>query len=245
MPIDFVYSVDEIVAVLKRSSLPTLVVEGKDDMIVYRRFEQLSDALTIDVFPAGGRRKVLDVYLRRHEFDPSSRVKFLADQDLWVITGIPKEYLSTELLFTDGYSLENDVVRDTARRLMFRDEPAAFEVDVMDFIEWYALALSRHLRDPSHGYKNHPDEILNPGNRTRLLALQEGETYPVELRNNIISEYGRLVRGKSLLAVALRQLKGDRTPKHNEKSLLEFYAILEGPSLLRLLTVVRSAFNGT
>jgi hypothetical protein len=74
-------SVDEIIAFLNHSTLPTILVEGDDDRVVYRWLEQLIPWQEGVFEPCGGREKLLKVYSRRSELKVNT--VFLADQDMW------------------------------------------------------------------------------------------------------------------------------------------------------------------
>lgn len=58
---------EELIATLRNTSLPTVVVEGLDDMIVYRAIEQRLSHLNVSILPTGGRSKLLDIYKRKGE----------------------------------------------------------------------------------------------------------------------------------------------------------------------------------
>lgn len=51
-------TVNEIYELLKRSSLPTVLVEGKDDIIFYRGIEFELSCFNIDMLPAGNKSSV-------------------------------------------------------------------------------------------------------------------------------------------------------------------------------------------
>jgi hypothetical protein len=102
-------TIDDIVATLKRSSLPTVLVEGKEDIIIYRQIEQLFGATKINFLPCGGRNTLLKIFERRNEFS-NIKTFFIADKDMWVFETPPIEY--HEVLFTTGYCLENDLYID-------------------------------------------------------------------------------------------------------------------------------------
>lgn len=230
-------TVNEILGTLKRTLLPTMIVEGSDDMIVYRRFEDALAHLGVSVLPVGGRLKVLEVFSRRHEIPTSVKTIFIADKDTWVNTGVPPEFQDPTLIFTDGYSIENDVYRDGEFwKLLEEQERLRYEAEIDSFIEWYALALDRHLRDPSNPIANHPDHVLNPAQRPVLLALQPAEAYPTALRQAILSDHRRLLRGKSLLSLLLRHTsRKGRAVRHNDSALFETVAARPGA----LITSIR------
>ena len=81
----------EIVDTLKRTSLLTVLVEGKDDASVYRYLEHKINIDDVDVLICDGRSKLIKIFERREEFK-NTKVVFLADKDMWFFVGIPKQY---------------------------------------------------------------------------------------------------------------------------------------------------------
>jgi hypothetical protein len=227
------YSVDEIVETLKRTHLPTIVVEGRDDVIVYRRIEERLSSIGADVLPALGRDKLLKVFDRRDEFPGSARVIFIADKDTWVHGSIPTEYCDQVLIFTDGYSIENDLYRDgQLENLLLDAERQTFEHELDKFISWYAVALSRHLADGNENISLHPNHVLDHRCFSDLIALRHGESCPQELSDQIRSDYPRILRGKSLINLLVRQTtRPGRQPTHKHQALLEIVAVNPGPLL--------------
>ena len=61
----------EILETLKRSSLNTVLVEGSDDIQLYRKMEDDLFHLNIDFIQCGGRSNLLEVYKRKHELKAS------------------------------------------------------------------------------------------------------------------------------------------------------------------------------
>ncbi|MFZ6780692.1 DUF4435 domain-containing protein [Undibacterium sp. Ji83W] len=238
-------SVEEILAFLKNTGLPTIIVEGTGDIIVYRRFERMLEHVGVDVFSAGGREKVLKIFERRNEIPASVRVIFIVDKDIWVNTGIPLAFENASLLFTDGYSIENDVYRDGQFwELLSGTEFSKYEQQIEEFIEWYALALARHLHDQSCPIKLHPKHVLDPKQRPSLLALAEDEEYPSELRGTISADYKRLMRGKSLFNLLIENTNSRRGGVHHTSdALFESVAARPGSFLLKLCMQVENRIN--
>lgn len=235
-------SIDEIIALLKKTSLPTIVVEGADDLIVYRHMEESLSAVGVSVFPVGGRKNVLDIFARRGELPKFVKITFIADQDIWVNTGIPPEYHDDRLIFTNGYSIENDIYIDGELwKLLNKDESTKFDAEVKAFLRWYALALSRHLQNTSDAIKSHPNHVLNPTLQADLLSLHPGESYPDELHETLSNNYQKMLRGKSLMALLIRQTSYQgREPHHNSKALMEFVTKHPGPLLEAMFSRVRT-----
>jgi hypothetical protein len=222
-------TIEELIATLSHSSLPTLIIEGKDDLIIFRRLEEQADNLSLSVLPVGGRTQVLTLFERLSEVRSGQPIAFIADLDLWVFSGVPTEYRSDKLLFTDGYSIENDAFRDIdCERLLFAREKQAFYDEMKIFAEWYALAVSRssHI---GRMVDVHPNRILNfESERTRMMKLEPLEEYPKDLYEKILADYGKFLRGKSLFELFQRQMNGVRAARHNRKALLEMAGVKPG-----------------
>lgn len=236
---------DEVVSLLKKTSLPTIIVEGCDDMIVYRAIEEGLAHLGVSMLPVGGRTKVLEVFQRKNEIPRSVRVVFIADKDLWVHIGIPKEFIADQLIFTDGYSIENDIFLDGELwKILKGSEPDKFETELIDFIEWYALVINRNINGGAEKISLHPDNVLCPKLRPELTRVKPGEKYPEELRVKIYNDYKSILRGKSLMSLLLRNVnyKG-REPRHTDKALLESVAIRPGELLKRIINATEAAIT--
>lgn len=227
----------ELVSILQHSSLPTLLAEGKDDLILLRRLENKFANAGLSVLPADGRDLVLKVYARRDEIPADKTLLFMVDLDTWIHSGIPCDYLHSSVLFTEGYSIENDLYRDgDLERLFLPHERQAFLYELERFLTWYALALSRHLNDQSVEIAVHPTKLFaSDEHYASACNLCAGEVYPVELREQLRRDYSRLVRGKSLLSLILRQLSAaSRSAKFSAKTLLEIGATAGGRHAARI-----------
>lgn len=224
-------TVDEIIATIAHSALPTLVAEGEEDIIVLRRLEDVFSDQALSVMPVGGRNAVLEVFDRRREIEGQAAIGFIADRDTWIYSAIPNEYVSDILYFTDGYSIENDLCRDGRwARLLSAGEALAFTAELERFVLWYATALMRHLQGREGNIGMSPTLILDdPKLYERECALGEGEVFPQELYDALKQDPERLVRGKSLSSLFIRQLSHSRRAvKHSKRSLLEYGAVSGG-----------------
>lgn len=231
-------TIDEIISLLKRTRLPTLIIEGKDDLIVYKRVEEKFYNENLSVLPVGGRNNILKIFDRRHELPPQCKIIFIADKDTWAITGIPGEYSSERLLFTSGYSIENDVFQDgRIDSYMSKHEKDKFNHELEKFISWYSIALQRHLEGDEESIKTHPNNILdNDIEFQKLTKLKEGENFPSEHHKEISRNYKMLLRGKSLMQLAMRQLSyTGRSARHTEKSFIEHVAVNPGPLINKII----------
>lgn len=236
-------SLEEWIALLERSVLPTIIIEGRDDVIVYREFEK---KLNVDVLPVGGRNTILEIF-KEKAINPklaNKNIIFIADLDNWVYQGLPDEYNDQTLIFTDGYSIENDIFRDYECENILMgtsDVYQKYKEDISKFIQWYALALQNMMnnKNPENKYRKlstHPQNIFNYfDNFKRLL---NGEHYPEALINELTNDYLRLIRGKSLLAIFTKNLN-----HHKEKAIFESIAIRPGRYIQKIFNNVSINFS--
>jgi hypothetical protein len=202
--------IDELIGTITHSSLPTVIIEGVDDVIVYRKLEDIFFDLGLSVLPVFGRNNVIKIFDRLHEFAHADKFAFIADNDVWGVLGTPAKYLSKHIIFTDGYSIENDIFKDNEIiKYMEGDELATFQQEVKRFSYWYALVV-RRTNDKQQGakIKTYVGDILDSRDEyERQVALIEGEQYPHELLDLINSDFAKYLRGKSLMQLVSRQLE--------------------------------------
>ena len=239
-------TVDEILALLSKTSLPTVIIEGKDDVVIYRKLEDIFLDKGLSIMPVGGRDKVLQIFEKISEIKLKAKVIFIADKDLWVISGIPQEYQSAILIFTEGYSVENDVFEDcNVEHAMSQDERAAFSDDINRFIPWYSLNVARALNGLQHfDLKQFPDVILDdPVRYAEQTSLRDNESFPEQINQLLESRHSKYLRGKSLMHIAMRQLnKKGRAARLNTSSILGLAPALPGNNLRRIFSAVEASF---
>lgn len=233
-------TLEEIISTLEHSNLPAIVVEGKDDIIIYRELENLVEA---DVISAGGRYTVLEIFKNKltNPKLKNKKIVFIADKDTWVNTDIPNEYQHSDLIFTMGYSIENDVFMDYAcEEIISRDNQRknTFEKDKQKFIYWYALALQNTLN--ADGFENREistsvHHLFNQYNE--FSRLQENENYPTELKEDLEKNYALKIRGKSLLELFGRTFK-----EHKPRAMFEAIAVRPDNCINRIFNHVKRLF---
>lgn len=243
--------INELFATLKNSSIPTVLVEGNDDMIFYRRVEEELSELGIDILPAGNKEKVLKLREKVLSEKLSLPIAFIVDKDLWVNYGIPNQYQNNEIIMTNGYSIENDLFIDgELLSLLTQSERSQFDIELKYFINWYALAIDRNENnrerneDEKYSFRHHPSKLLdNQAFYIQETNLIKGEVYPNALYQSILSNYETELRGKSLLGLLLRQLsQKDRKTKFSIHQLLEVGAARKGENFQRLVSALRRKF---
>jgi hypothetical protein len=133
-------TVDEIVATLARSSEPTLLVEGRQDMYALRKVEDLVAGSSI--MPCGDKDAVLALLKRRSEFS-NVPCAFLVDSDFWFYYGIPEKYQrSLYLITTSGFSIENDILFQSRIFDFYDDRDMVKYNRILDELNrWWAFVL--------------------------------------------------------------------------------------------------------
>ncbi|MBQ0398657.1 DUF4435 domain-containing protein [Providencia rettgeri] len=236
-------TIDELFALLKNTSIPTVLVEGKDDIILYRRIEDDLDDIGIDMLPAGNKDAVLELR-RRINSDPIlAPVAFVVDKDLWVHFGGNEEL--PDVITTEGYSIENDIFIDgELLNLMDRNEIESFHAELYKFIHWYALAVTRSRNGGSQSYRESPHKVLDDSVfYDEATQLAEYEAYPQEFFNSIYNHYGSHLRGKSLFAMLVRQLSNsERRTKFSVHQLMEIGASRKGERYNKIKERIRELF---
>ena len=158
-------SVDELVATLRRSALPTVLVEGQDDMRIYRWIEARLGSQTANVLPTGGRKNLLCIYRRRHEF-AALPVAFVADRDMCLYSGIPSDY--DGVIWTKGYSIENDLYAGAElENLLNPDEKKDHRQLLNVIVEWFAFEVEEFLEKRPYEVKTHCNQVV-PRGQTKM-----------------------------------------------------------------------------
>lgn len=237
-------SIDEVIGTIRRSSLPTVITEGKDDYFIYRRVEAMVSDSGASFFPVGGRATVLEIFRRRAEM-AGGKVAFIIDLDMWALSEPPEEFVSPWLATTFGYSIENDLYIDgELERLLHGEEVGRFRRDLSQLCNWFAREVDLYSQGQSHLVDMHVDRILDrDGNiitdieLSRLISTRSSATY-----EKVCARYQHLIRGKTLLSLLLRHLSyPGRGARHNDRSLMEVAAIADGALMKALAERVRQA----
>ena len=216
-------TVDELVAVLRRSNLPTVLVEGKEDLRIFRWVEERLGSRTANVLPAGGREKLFSVFRRRKEF-ADLPVAFVADRDMWLFSGIPPDY--NGILWTQGYSVENDLYAGADLENLLDAEEAQEHHQLLDaIVEWFAFEVEENLADRPFKVSNHCNEVVQLGHTQMDENFRRSRGFRPpgeEIHQRIRREYQLQLRGKLLFQMLVRFLSAsERHIKHSIQGLYE------------------------
>ena len=214
---------DELVATLCRSRLPTVVVEGKDDIRIYRWVEARFGDEKANVLSAGGRNNLLAVYQRRNEY-AHLPVAFVADRDMWLFSGIPPGFHN--IIWTQGYSIENDLYAGAELETMLEADEAKEHQQVLhSIIEWFAFEVEEFLAGKTPMVDRGCDGIVPPGKIEIDEQVRKHRRFRApndELHQQIREAYQLQLRGKLLFDLLIRFLNArDRDTKYNTFALYE------------------------
>lgn len=243
------FSVPVILSIIKNStSGKYVVVEGVDDIVIYRHLINVYQEKRIQVLAAGGRDKVLDVFNALNNTPNINKAIFIVDQDSWIFTGIPSAYQHDRIIFTSGYSIENDVYVDKQLEKLMQGTNVytSFQNDLASYLRWFALAITRFCTNNnacSEKLDVHPSTFFkNQLSINSYHALKNGEVFPQEAYDDLLINYALKFRGKCLLALAVRSL-GQRSSeaKYNTNTIMEETAITgRGTHLNRIFSQVEN-----
>lgn len=238
---------DEIVSTLSRSNLPNIVVEGKDDFIVYRWLEAKIKIKNVNVLPCSGRDVLLEVYKKRNEFS-RTKVVFVADKDVWLYSGTPEEY--SEIIWTTGYSLENDVYAGSIlEELLDEDEAEQHRRLIAEVCKWYSFEIGKYLSGGNAEVAHSLYQVCPPDRNmlceTFMATIGYREPSEQTLKE-ITEDYQLKLRGKQLFEALLRFLSHkDRASKYSKTNLLELGAKTENAYLKCKIESIEAALTAT
>lgn len=231
-------TVHDALSLLNKSSLPTVITEGSDDYRVMRKIENRLSDIGVDFLPLGGRGMVLDVWERLPPPRHANTVA-LVDLDLWLYTEIPTRYTGDNILYTNGYSIENDILLDyDLLSLLDAAEMATFAAELSIVCAEHARQIEAAKTGHNYFLKRHASDILAAGDVTATLSVPE-----VALKQILEIQFRQAVRGKTVFQLLVRQLsRAGRFAKFGYKQLYEIgssniggiFEALEGELRVRL-----------
>ncbi|MEY4905054.1 MAG: hypothetical protein RLZZ292_2869, partial [Bacteroidota bacterium] len=138
---------------LRTTQQPTIVVEGKDDLLLLHKILDQSNLTTQNILVAGDCLMVQELYT---EVAANQTVypyvkQFFTDLDMRIFTGVPTE---TDLIFyTKGYSIENDLFADSEDFIDNLFGYANYATDKATVVEtvtdWFAFEVEDYMKNPA------------------------------------------------------------------------------------------------
>ena len=218
-------TVDELVSTLRRSRIPTIVVEGKADMQIFRWMEDALEVHQADILNVGGRPNLFAVYDRRSEFSHLP-VAFIADRDKELFTQLPVGY--ENIIWTQGYSIENDLYAGadpSLETLMDPHEADEHKQVLNTIVKWFAFEVEEFLAGRDHKFDHHCNEIVHLGQTVMDNGFRQRRGFRQpnsDLEQQISNTYQLQLRGKQLFQVLVRFLSAsNRSAKYSYQGLYE------------------------
>jgi len=219
------YNVDEIVTLLKGTNIPTVLVEGKDDINVFRLIEKrvAYSVKEINFIPCGGKDILFNVYRRKNEFS-SKKIAFLADRDMNLFKDRTTHL--KEIVWTKGYCIENDIFAGSnLLKFLSTKERSEFEATIKEICRWFAFEVEKYFRSEEFIVRYSIYEICrdHPSKLCSKFLVEIGFKEPDgELLNDIILNYKLKLRGKQIFQVLVRILATkDRYSSFSKDNLIE------------------------
>lgn len=218
------FTPDELIAILNKTSLPTVLVEGSTDFSIYRWVEGKLDISNIDILPCSGRGALLEVYERRGEITNNIRVAFVADRDMWLYTSIPDIY--QDVIWTDGYSIENDLYEPSnIESLLTEQEHAEMQIVLREIIKWFAFEVEQFRSHGEAHVGTHPKEVVQPNTTVMCSEFSLRRRYrepDISTIEEVANNHKLNIRGKNLFQLLLRFLSSsNRSAKYSNAALVE------------------------
>jgi hypothetical protein len=221
-------TVDEIVADLKHSNLPLILVEGDHDCKIYRWILERLGMFEISIQPVGGRSKLLAVYERRNEFSHrNTRITFIADRDMYIFDNeIPAEY--DGIVWTFGYSIENDLYAPNIRalhRMLDSSELKRVRRIISAVIEWFAFEVEQYKMGRPTEIAIHINRVLDEDDNLNedFLSSRNYVSPSESIRNDLTEHYPIKLRGKTIIDIYARVFNDPhRSPKWSKAHIIEW-----------------------
>jgi len=246
--VDIVSELDEIINTLKRSNSPTLIVEGSDDYVAFNEFEINNVAWGFTILPVKGVDNVRKIIDRADEIAHPA-LAFLVDRDCSVFPHVAPPYNRADTFYTDGYSIENDLLRDgNVEKLLKPSERPLFSKELAMLLSFFTCAAACHLSAaPGYALSTKPDRIFDRSGHYQ----PEFDEWVKAQQPGLAPEFNataydplKFIQGKSLLSLFTRHLShSTRSSKFSGANLLEIGAVERGPFMTRIENDVLTYFR--
>ena len=233
---------DELICAINHSSESYIIVEGPDDVMIYRWILEDIDCEGL-LEPREGCGSVKKLYRRKDEIT-NPKVIFICDKDTIVYTEtIPENY--SEMIYTEGYSIENDLYYGKAleKKLFKKQDIIIFSAVLDSFLRAYACELEKFRENRKCNFKIEPECILDKKNDYSLItnSLNEFKEPAKETIDYLKDNYDSLVRGHSLFSLVRIVLgRKDREIKYSIKQLYELCYSNKSDSIIKMQNNIKS-----
>lgn len=214
---------NEIISYLNKTSLPTLLVEGQDDALIYRWLETQLGIFAGNILICSGRSVLISIYRRRNSIR-CGKLPWLADLDMWRFSSPPGDLKG--IIFTSGYSIENDLYAGSDVESLLESAERSQHGQLLSTIcRWFALEIHEHQEDRENKCATHIRQVIDFASMdiANEFATQRGFKEPDSLLlARITTSYKLDLRGKTLLQILIVYLSASsRNPKCSYAAVIE------------------------
>lgn len=231
---------DEIIDYLRKTSLPTLLVEGKDDAIIYRWLEDQLGVFTGSVLICSGRNVLISIFRKRETFR-HGKIAWLADSDMWRFSQPPADLQG--IIFTTGYSIENDLYAGSQIESLLEEVERIQHSRLLSVVcRWFAFEVLEFLAGRDVQVDYHIARIVDRSAMDicpEFVGFRGYSEPPVSLVNRVLAGYALDLRGHTLMQVLITYLSDSRrTPKYSYAAIVELCLKLypDNPYIKRLIS---------
>lgn len=135
-----------LIPTLQRSSLNTVLFEGKDDKIVFDLIQKKIKNPLIDFLPCDGRNTLLEIYKQKENIN--TKCLFFCDSDMWIFKTPNDITFDNSIIRTKGYSIENDLFiegKEKVYELFDEDERKRFDFFINTIKNWFVYQVHLYL----------------------------------------------------------------------------------------------------
>lgn len=186
---------DEMIEYLKNTFTPTILVEGTGDVKIYRWIESYlgERGYDVSVMQTGGRTEIFKVHLHKSEL-PEVPIVFTADLDGYMFQGVPLEY--DDVVFTSGYSIENDVVDENYFIALMNSREESHYTEIKRLVsEWFAQEADELRRSGSWRVGRSIHAVINCKSRIHVSPV----VFDHDLADFVYDNFLKVVRGKNVI----------------------------------------------
>lgn len=236
---------EELISAINHSSRPYIIVEGPDDVVVYRWI--LADINCVGMLePRGGCNGVMNIFNKREKIR-NKKVVYICDKDTLVYDNqIPEEYEG--LIYTNGYSIENDLYhgRKLEEYLFEDDDCKLFSNALNSFLRYYACELEKFKNNKYCNFSMKPEAILNCDDYSLKYNLLNDYSEPSnETIEYLKNDYDIMLRGHSLFKLIRMILhRPVRKIKYECLQLYEIcYKFLKSDSIINMQNKIKKLIS--
>jgi hypothetical protein len=228
--------------------LPTLLVEGEDDALIYRWLESQLGIFAGSILICSGRDVLVSIYRQRASI-AHGKIAWLADRDMWLFYPPPADLAG--IIFTTGYSIENDLYAGSEiESLLEPAERSQHSVLIQLACRWFAFEILESQAGRDAHVDHHIKRIVDFAamDLDTVFCAARGYSEPdASFAGSILANYKLQLRGKTLLQALVHYLSdARRNPKYSYASILELCLKLypANPHIGRIIAEAKAQLAG-